>query len=67
MDAFLVKIFAAALTFSQIAAAPPEFKTRFTAFGVDPAPLGPAEFGDYIRHETEKWTRDIKQAGIEPE
>ncbi len=49
------------------AMAKPEFKTRFTAFGVDPAPLGPAEFGDYIRHETEKWTRDIKQAGIEPE
>src|SRR6266852_2528759 len=47
------------------AMAKPEFKARFSAFGVDPAPLGPAEFGDYIRHETEKWTRDIKQAGIE--
>jgi tripartite-type tricarboxylate transporter receptor subunit TctC len=49
------------------AMAKPEFKTRFTAFGVDPAPLGPGEFGDYIRREIDKWSRDIKQAGIEPE
>jgi tripartite-type tricarboxylate transporter receptor subunit TctC len=49
------------------AMAKPEFKTRFTAFGVDPTPMGPAEFGDYIRKETEKWSRDIRQAGIEPE
>ncbi len=45
----------------------PEFKTRFSAFGVDPAPLGPEAFGQYIRTETDKWSRDIKQAGIEPE
>jgi tripartite-type tricarboxylate transporter receptor subunit TctC len=49
------------------AMAKPEFKTRFTAFGVDPAPLGPGEFGDYIRREIDKWSRDIKQAGIQPE
>ena len=49
------------------AMARPEFKTRFTAFGVDPAPMGPGEFGDYIRREIDKWSRDIKQAGIEPE
>src|SRR5438477_3400074 len=49
------------------AMAKPEFKTRFVAFGVDPAPLGPAPFGDYIRQEIDKWSRDIRQAGIEPE
>ena len=49
------------------AMARPEFKARFTAFGVDPAPLGPGEFGDYIKREIDKWSRDIKQAGIEPE
>ena len=49
------------------AMAKPEFKTRFVAFGVDPAPLGPAPFGDYIKQEIDKWTRDIRQAGIEPE
>jgi len=49
------------------AMAKPEFKARFAAFGVDPAPMGPGEFGDYIRKEIDKWSRDIKQAGIEPE
>jgi tripartite-type tricarboxylate transporter receptor subunit TctC len=49
------------------AMARPEFKARFAAFGVDPAPMGPGEFGDYIKKEIEKWSRDIRQAGIEPE
>src|SRR5438477_4314246 len=49
------------------ALAKPEFKARFTALGVDPAPMGPGEFGDYIRREIEKWSRDIRQAGIQPE
>ena len=49
------------------AMAKPEFKARFAAFGVDPSPMGPGEFGDYIKKEIEKWSRDIKQAGIEPE
>ena len=49
------------------AMAKPEFKARFAALGVDAAPLGPGEFGDYIRKEIDKWSRDIKQAGIEPE
>src|SRR5882762_4156770 len=47
--------------------AKPEFQARFAAFGVDPAPLGPEPFRDYIRQEIEKWSRDIRQAGIEPE
>jgi len=49
------------------AMARPEFKSRFAGFGVDPAPLAPAAFGDYIKQEIEKWSRDIRQAGIEPE
>jgi len=49
------------------AMAKPEFKARFVGFGVDPVPMGPAEFGEYIRKETDKWARDIKQAGIQPE
>src|SRR5436190_3636259 len=44
------------------AMAKPEFKARFTALGVDAAPMGPSEFGDYIRKEIDKWSRDIKQA-----
>jgi tripartite-type tricarboxylate transporter receptor subunit TctC len=49
------------------AMAKPEFGARFAAFGVDPAPMGPAEFGDYIKKEIDKWSRDIRQAGIQPE
>jgi tripartite-type tricarboxylate transporter receptor subunit TctC len=44
-----------------------DFKTRFANFGVDPAPLGPEQFLEYIKSETAKWSRDIKQAGIQPE
>jgi len=44
-----------------------DFKARFAAFGVDPAPLGPDQFGAYIKSEIVKWSRDIKQAGIQPE
>jgi tripartite-type tricarboxylate transporter receptor subunit TctC len=52
---------------ARAAMAKPEFQARFAAFGVDPAPLGPEPFRDYIRREIEKWSRDIRQAGIEPE
>ena len=52
---------------ARAAMAKPEFRTRFVAFGVDPAPLGPGEFADYIKQEIDKWSRDIRQAGIEPE
>ncbi|MBV8030168.1 MAG: hypothetical protein JO035_01520 [Betaproteobacteria bacterium] len=45
----------------------PEFRSRIVSFGVDPSPLGPEAFAEYIRSETAKWARDIKQAGIEPE
>src|SRR5947207_181624 len=44
-----------------------DFKARFAAFGVDPAPLGPDQFGAYIKSEIAKWSRDIRQAGIQPE
>src|SRR2546422_446846 len=44
-----------------------DFRARFAAFGVDPAPLGPDQFGAYIKSEIAKWSRDIRQAGIQPE
>ncbi len=44
-----------------------DFKSRFATWGVDPAPMGPEQFGDYIRSEIVKWSRDIRQAGIQPE
>ena len=44
-----------------------DIKARLANFGVDPTPLGPDQFLAYIRSETAKWSRDIKQAGIQPE
>ncbi len=49
------------------AMAKPDFKSRFDAFGVEPAALDPQRFGEFIRLEIERWTRDIRQAGIQPE
>jgi len=43
------------------------FKARFATWGVDPAPMGPEQFAGYIRSEIAKWSRDIRQAGIQPE
>jgi tripartite-type tricarboxylate transporter receptor subunit TctC len=44
-----------------------DFKARFATWGVDPAPLGPEQFAGYIKSEIAKWSRDIRQAGIQPE
>ena len=49
------------------AMAKPEFKSRFDNFGVEPAPMDPEQFGEYIKREIDKWSRDIRQAGIQPE
>jgi tripartite-type tricarboxylate transporter receptor subunit TctC len=35
--------------------------------GLDPAVMGPEEFGKFIVAEKAKWARQIKQAGIQPE
>jgi tripartite-type tricarboxylate transporter receptor subunit TctC len=39
-------------------------KSRFAALGATPLPMSPAEFGKFIREETEKWAKVIKFAGI---
>ena len=44
----------------------PEVKARFDTLGLDPAPQGPAEFDAFIASEYAKWSKVIKQAGIEP-
>ena len=38
-------------------------RIRF-AFGLEPGNRTAGEFADYIRAETEKWGRIIKEAGI---
>ena len=44
-----------------------DVKARLAGLGLEPAPLAPAEFGAFIREEIVKWTREIRDAGIEPQ
>ena len=47
--------------------AKPDVKEKLAALGLEPAPLAPAEFGAFIHREIAKWTREIREAGIEPQ
>jgi tripartite-type tricarboxylate transporter receptor subunit TctC len=44
----------------------PEVKTKFDTLGLELAPQSPAEFDAFIGREFTKWSKVIKQAGIEP-
>ncbi len=41
-----------------------DFRTRLAGLGVDPASSTPEAFGAYIRDETERWRKVVKDAGI---
>jgi tripartite-type tricarboxylate transporter receptor subunit TctC len=43
----------------------PEVRERLEAIGLDPATMPPAEFSEFIRKETEIWSRIVRQAGIQ--
>jgi tripartite-type tricarboxylate transporter receptor subunit TctC len=45
----------------------PKIKTRFADLGGTALPLTPAEFGQLIADETEKWAKVIRAANIKPE
>lgn len=45
----------------------PDMRARLVSMGAEPMIMTPAEFGDLIVAETEKWARVIKLAGIKPE
>lgn len=45
----------------------PEVKEQFTRLGIEPKPKTPVEFATFTSAEVEKWTRLVKQAGIQPE
>jgi len=47
--------------------AKPEVNARLAGLGLEPAPMAPEEFGTFIQQEIAKWTREIREAGIEPE
>jgi tripartite-type tricarboxylate transporter receptor subunit TctC len=41
-----------------------EIKKRLAAIGYAPFPSSPAEFGKFLKEDTEKWAKVIKFAGI---
>jgi tripartite-type tricarboxylate transporter receptor subunit TctC len=51
----------------QATLATPEVREHFKTIGFDVQPLGPAEFGPFVRSEIATWSRLVKQAGIQPE
>ncbi|HKU69860.1 MAG TPA: tripartite tricarboxylate transporter substrate-binding protein, partial [Burkholderiales bacterium] len=42
----------------------PDVKERLAADGAEPAPSTPAQFAAFIKAETEKWRKVIKDAGL---
>ena len=49
------------------ALADPKMRARLADLGGTPLPGSPAEFGQLIADETEKWGKVIKFAGIQPQ
>jgi len=49
------------------ALADPTMKGRLLALGAEPMPMTPADFGKFMSHETAKWAKVFKFAGIKPE
>jgi tripartite-type tricarboxylate transporter receptor subunit TctC len=49
------------------ALAEPETKTRLADLGAVPMPSTPAEFGEFLAADTEKWGKVIRSANIKPE
>jgi tripartite-type tricarboxylate transporter receptor subunit TctC len=47
--------------------AKPEVKARLAGLGLEPAPMPPEEFAAFIKQEIAKWTKEIREAGIQPE
>jgi len=46
--------------------ADPGMRARFVELGVEPMPMSPAEFANFIADETQKWAKVIKFANIKP-
>jgi len=47
--------------------AKPDVKARLAGLGLEPAPMQPDEFAEFIKKEIVKWTREVRDAGIEPQ
>ena len=45
----------------------PDVRTRLLDLGAEPSPMPVAEFTTWVQQEVNKWTRLVKEAGIQPE
>lgn len=45
----------------------PEIKEKLASIGFDIQPMGPEEFGPYLRDDIKRWNTLVKEAGIQPE
>ena len=45
----------------------PDVRTRLVDLGADPSPMPVAEFAVWVQREVDKWTRLVREAGIQPE
>ena len=45
----------------------PEIKEKLASIGFDIQPMGPEEFGTYLRDDIKRWNTLVKEAGIQPE
>ncbi|HLX81531.1 MAG TPA: tripartite tricarboxylate transporter substrate-binding protein [Burkholderiales bacterium] len=45
----------------------PDVKARLAGLGLEPAPMTPDEFAEFIGKEIAKWTKEVREAGIEPQ
>lgn len=45
----------------------PEVRQRMLAANIDPMPMEPAVFGDFVKSQLRSWGVRVKEAGIEPE
>jgi tripartite-type tricarboxylate transporter receptor subunit TctC len=45
----------------------PDLKARLAQLGVDPGTSTPEQFTAFIKSETAKWAKVVKQAGIQPQ
>ena len=45
----------------------PDIRTRLLDLGAEPSPMPVAEFAAWVQQEVNKWTRLVREAGIQPE
>jgi tripartite-type tricarboxylate transporter receptor subunit TctC len=45
----------------------PDIRSRLLDLGAEPSPMPVAEFTTWVQQEVNKWTRLVKEAGIQPE